>query len=78
MVTGALWSGAAYMTGGSEEEGMHPSSLQANQQNLALDPNGKGITYEDVVLQKSISLYQKDEAFLSKYVDLFTKLEKKI
>lgn len=42
---------------------------------MALDPSGKGITYEQIVLEKQLNLYHKDEVFLEKFIDLLTQLE---
>ena len=44
---------------------------------MALDPSGNGITYEDIVLDKQINMFCKDEVFLDKFMELYTKLEQK-
>lgn len=49
-----------------------------SSQSLAIDPNSKGITYEENLLYKSLTQHSKEELFLKKFVDLYTKLEKQL
>lgn len=42
---------------------------------MGLEVSGKGIAYEDIILSKQLHLYNKDELFLKKFLDLYTQLE---
>jgi hypothetical protein len=40
-----------------------------------MDPSGKGITYEELVLEKQLNFFHRDELFLEKFIELYSVLE---
>lgn len=53
LVSGALWSGAALFSGTNDEQGSNSfKAVNASTESLTVDPSGKGITHEDILLNK--------------------------
>lgn len=70
-VTGAVWAGATYITGGSDET---EDPTITGKADLTVDKSGR-ITFEEIELHKEMDKFVKDEKFLEQFLKSYTKLE---
>lgn len=67
-VAGALWTGAAYLTGGQGENQDQAGSEVAPR----ITPSsglGEKLSYEEAELQKALDFFINDEVFMEKYLN---------
>ena len=74
-LTGALWTGANYITGGGAEE-----EDRVQETGRVIKPSvydvDKQYTAQDLILLKELDKFSSEETLLQKFLDHYTKLEK--
>lgn len=60
-VSGAVWAGANYLSGGADDQ--EQAQTLGSKKDLTVDKSGR-ITFEEIEMLKDLDKFQKDEKFM--------------